>query len=114
MPNYPQNVHFVSLGCPNNRVDSKVMLGQIDKDYLLTENTDMNGLSVVNTRSFIQAESEESVELILEMAEKKVGIQYKKVVVTGMVQRSNLGDCINVQLTQAEQYNLAGVVDDGQ
>ena len=36
MPNNAQNVLFVSLGCPKNRVDSEVMIDQLDSDYELT------------------------------------------------------------------------------
>ena len=62
MPNSPQKVHFVSLGCPKNRVDSEVMLGQLDEDYLLTDNADKADVIVVNTCSFIQSATEESIE----------------------------------------------------
>ena len=40
MPNNTQKVHFVSLGCPKNREDYEVMLGQLDSGYELTNNAD--------------------------------------------------------------------------
>lgn len=88
MPNSPQKVHFVSLGCPKNRVDSEVMLGQLDQDYTLTDDSDAADVIVVNTCSFIQSATEESIDTILEMAKKKAEAKCQKLVVTGcMVQR---------------------------
>lgn len=88
MPNNSQKVHFVSLGCPKNRVDSEVMLGQLDSDYVLTDDADGADVIVVNTCSFIQSATEESVETILEMAQKKADANCQKLIVTGcMVQR---------------------------
>ena len=87
MPNNAQKVHFVSLGCPKNRVDSEVMLGQLDSDYELTDEADGADVIVVNTCSFIHSATEESIETILEMA-KKSRCQLSKPCVTGcMVQR---------------------------
>ena len=88
MPNNTQKVHFVSLGCPKNRVDSEVMLGQLDSDYELTDNADGADVIVVNTCSFIQSATEESIEVILDMAQKKAEASCQKLIVTGcMVQR---------------------------
>ena len=67
MPNNTQKVHFVSLGCPKNRVDSEVMLGQLDSDYELTDHADGADVIVVNTCSFIQSATEESIEVILDI-----------------------------------------------
>jgi ribosomal protein S12 methylthiotransferase len=64
------------------------MLGQLDEDYLLTDNADKADVIVVNTCSFIQSATEESIETILEMSRKKAEAQCQKLVVTGcMVQR---------------------------
>ncbi len=85
----PESVHIISLGCPKNRVDSEVMLGQIrEGDYSLTDNADDADVIVVNTCSFIQPATEESIETVLEMAQKKATANCKKLIVTGcMVQR---------------------------
>jgi ribosomal protein S12 methylthiotransferase len=85
----PESVHIISLGCPKNRVDSEVMLGQIrEGDFTITDNADTADVIVVNTCSFIQPATEESIETVLEMAQKKANAQCKKLIVTGcMVQR---------------------------
>ncbi|MCR5785870.1 MAG: 30S ribosomal protein S12 methylthiotransferase RimO [Eubacterium sp.] len=77
------NVFFVSLGCDKNLVDSEVMLGLLrDNGYTITDNEDEADIIVVNTCSFILDAQDESVESILQMAEKKKG-RCKALIVTG-------------------------------
>jgi ribosomal protein S12 methylthiotransferase len=84
-----KRIHFISLGCPKNRVDTEVMvgvaLGGKDKKpkWELTTEADEAQVIVVNTCGFIGEAKRESIETIFEMAElKKVGA-CKKLVVTG-------------------------------
>jgi ribosomal protein S12 methylthiotransferase len=77
-------IHFVSLGCPKNRVDTEVMLGVADVDgYTLVADADKADVIVVNTCGFIGPAKEESIDTILEMAEHKAQGSCKKLVVTG-------------------------------
>jgi ribosomal protein S12 methylthiotransferase len=77
-------IHFISLGCPKNRVDTEVMLGVADHDgYTLVAEPDDADVIVVNTCGFIGPAKEESIDTILEMAEHKAKGQCKKLVVTG-------------------------------
>jgi ribosomal protein S12 methylthiotransferase len=77
-------VHFVSLGCPKNLVDSQVMLGMLEKDrYTITPNAEDAEVIIVNTCSFIQASKEESIETILDMAELKQSANCKVLVASG-------------------------------
>ncbi len=84
-----EKVHFVSLGCPKNRVDSEVMVGQIlESDFALTDEAEDADVIVVNTCSFIQPATEESIDTVLQMAQLKEQAKCKKLIVTGcMVQR---------------------------
>ncbi len=67
-----KTVHFVSLGCAKNRVDSEVMLGHLAADgYEVVQSAEQAQLIVVNTCAFIDAAKEESVDTILEMARHK-------------------------------------------
>ena len=67
-----RTVHFVSLGCPKNLVDSEVMLGLLSGDgYAVVERPEDAALIVVNTCSFIDPAKEESVNAILEAATYK-------------------------------------------
>ncbi|MBX3262548.1 MAG: 30S ribosomal protein S12 methylthiotransferase RimO [Labilithrix sp.] len=84
-----KRIHFVSLGCPKNRVDTEVMVGVAlgangDRSgWELTDDAGDAEVIVVNTCGFIGEAKKESIDTIFEMAElKKVGA-CKKLVVTG-------------------------------
>lgn len=78
-----RRVHFVSLGCPKNRVDTEVMLGVArDEGYEVTPDAEAADVIVVNTCGFIGEAKEESVDAILEAARLKEGTG-KRLVVTG-------------------------------
>jgi ribosomal protein S12 methylthiotransferase len=78
-----QHVHFVSLGCPKNLVDTEVMLGHLARDgYKAVADPQEADVIVVNTCGFIDAAKEESVNTILEMGEYKKG-RCKTLVVAG-------------------------------
>ena len=80
----PRKIYFVSLGCPKNRVDSEVMLGQVAQaGHQLVDEPDQAEVIVVNTCGFIDAAKEESIDTILEMAQYKVDGACRKLVVTG-------------------------------
>lgn len=84
-----ERIHLISLGCPKNRVDSEVMVGQLrDGPFELVDSPEDAELIVVNTCSFIQSATEESIDTILDMAQYKSAGSCKKLIVTGcMVQR---------------------------
>jgi ribosomal protein S12 methylthiotransferase len=78
------NVHFVSLGCPKNRVDTEVMLGKtMGAGHLLVESAEEAEVIVVNTCGFIGEAKQESIDAILEMARHKESGSCKRLVVTG-------------------------------
>jgi ribosomal protein S12 methylthiotransferase len=78
------NVHFVSLGCPKNRVDTEVMLGHAaDAGHRLVEAPETAEVIVVNTCGFIGEAKQESIDAILEMARHKQAGTCKRLVVTG-------------------------------
>ena len=78
-----QKVHFVSLGCPKNRVDTETMLAGIEGDYQITTEATEADVVVVNTCAFVESAKEESVNTILDMAELKESAQLKKLIVSG-------------------------------
>jgi ribosomal protein S12 methylthiotransferase len=82
-------VHFVSLGCPKNRVDSELMLGHlVDASFDLTAEPADADVIVVNTCGFIEDAKKESIDTILEMARMKAEARAKRLIVTGcLVQR---------------------------
>lgn len=88
--NEPGNkVHFISLGCPRNLVDTEVMLGILLKSgYEVTQALPEADYIVVNTCGFLEVSRQESLTAIDDsIREKKVSA---KIIVTGcMVQLQN-------------------------
>lgn len=75
---------FISLGCDKNLVDSECMLGLLQKaGYSITDEEDEADVIVVNTCCFINDAKEESINTILQMAEKKKTAACKALLVTG-------------------------------
>jgi ribosomal protein S12 methylthiotransferase len=97
-------VHLVSLGCPKNRVDSEVMVGQLQSGpYTLVDEPGDAEVIVVNTCSFIQPATEESIDTVLEMAKFKTEGNARKLVVTGcMVQR--YGRSLEAELPEVDVF----------
>jgi ribosomal protein S12 methylthiotransferase len=63
---------MISLGCPKNRVDSEVMLGELSKaGYELAASIDDADTVIVNTCGFIEEAKQESIDSILEVAARK-------------------------------------------
>jgi ribosomal protein S12 methylthiotransferase len=78
------NVHFVSLGCPKNRVDTEVMLGHTaEAGHQLVAEPGAADVIVVNTCGFIGEAKQESIDAILEMARHKQSGSCKRLVVAG-------------------------------
>ncbi|MEL6184294.1 MAG: 30S ribosomal protein S12 methylthiotransferase RimO [Myxococcota bacterium] len=84
-----RNIHFVTLGCPKNRVDSELMLGHLHEAGLEFSTTPEDAdVVVVNTCGFIEDAKKESIEVILEMARHRAEGRVRKLIVTGcLVQR---------------------------
>ena len=80
-----KKVFMVSLGCPKNRVDSEIMLGQLsERDYEIVDNADAADVLVVNTCSFVEDAREESIDTILDLARvKDEAASGKQLVVAG-------------------------------
>ncbi len=79
-----KKVHFISLGCPKNLVDSEVMAATLMADgYEVVSEADGADTVVVNTCGFIDDAKQESVSKILEMGELKDSGSVKRLVVAG-------------------------------
>lgn len=74
----------ISLGCDKNLVDTEMMLGLLNKDgYTFTDDEYEADVIVINTCCFINDAKEESINTILEMAQRKVDGKCKALIVTG-------------------------------
>lgn len=78
------SVNFISLGCPKNLVDSETMLGLLDKDdFTIVPPDQESHITVINTCGFIEESKQESIDTILEVAEKKKSGSLDLLVVAG-------------------------------
>ena len=83
-PKTSRKIHFVSLGCAKNRVDTEVMLGVSGlQGFAPTEDPAEAEVIVVNTCGFIGPAKEESIETIFEMAQQKDAGACETLVVAG-------------------------------
>nr|WP_288829429.1 30S ribosomal protein S12 methylthiotransferase RimO [uncultured Clostridium sp.] len=74
----------ISLGCDKNLVDTEMMLGLLNRDgYTFTDDEYEADVIVINTCCFIGDAKEESVNTILEMAQRKTDGNCKALIVTG-------------------------------
>lgn len=82
-------VHFTSLGCSKNLVDSQVMLGHLGLGgFKITTNPEEAQVIIVNTCSFVEAAKKESIDTILDLADFKTDGKCRALVVSGcMAQR---------------------------
>ena len=77
-------LYLESLGCARNQVDSEIMTGRLKKaGWTITQDPEEAETIVVNTCSFIEDAAQESIDVILELAEYKKGGNCKRLVVTG-------------------------------
>ena len=75
---------FISLGCDKNLVDTEMMLGKLlDRGYEFTDDESQADIIVVNTCCFIGDAKEESINVLLEMAELRKSGQIKALVAAG-------------------------------
>ncbi|MBE7037929.1 MAG: 30S ribosomal protein S12 methylthiotransferase RimO [Ruminococcaceae bacterium] len=67
-----KKIGFISLGCAKNLTDTETMLALLkNENYIITPNADEAEIIVVNTCAFIDSAKEESINAIIEMAQKK-------------------------------------------
>jgi ribosomal protein S12 methylthiotransferase len=77
-------VHFTTLGCPKNQVDSELMLGMLaEAGHEIAPAPEAADCLVVNTCAFIDRAREESINTILELAQLKERGKARALIVTG-------------------------------
>jgi ribosomal protein S12 methylthiotransferase len=90
-----KKVHFISLGCPKNLVDSEIMAGTLLKEgYEVVGDHGDADTVIVNTCGFIEDSKKESIQKILEMAELKKTGKVRKVVVAGCLTQRYKDDLV--------------------
>ena len=99
-----QAVHFVSLGCPKNRTDSEVMIAKLGHaGYRIADDARDADVIIVNSCTFIDAATTESIDTVLEMAELKKAGKARRLVVSGcMAQRHH--DALRAELPEVDAF----------
>lgn len=87
------DIFIVSLGCPRNLVDSEVLEGTLkSKGFRVANSFRKGAIAIVNTCGFIEDAKQESIDIILELAELKKRGEIPCLIVTGCLpQRYRLG-----------------------
>lgn len=114
-----RSVSFITLGCAKNEVDSEDMARRlIAAGYGISADPEKADVVIVNTCSFIQAATEESIDAILEVAGfESVASGNAHLVVSGCMP-SRYGDELSAELPEASGFvpcaneeDIVGVID---
>tara|TARA_B100001115_G_C15734155_1_gene357787 strand:- start:125 stop:556 length:432 start_codon:yes stop_codon:yes gene_type:complete len=129
-------INVITLGCSKNIYDSEVLMGQLKANNMEVEHEsekDDSNIVVVNTCGFIDNAKEESINTILEQAQRKEGGEIDKLFVTGCLSERykpdlekempnvdnevlvktddtyiRMGDFSQIKITHADHYDLYG------
>jgi len=75
---------IVTLGCAKNQVDSEVMLGVLrNSGFEIVSDLDHADVAIVNTCGFLESAVRESVDAILDVAQRKKSAQLRRLIVAG-------------------------------
>lgn len=114
-----RRIHFISLGCAKNRVDTEIMLGVSDSSgFEVVEDPAAAEVIVVNTCGFIGPAKEESVDTILEMARYKDEGACERLVVAGCLSQRYVGQLsgdmpeVDHFLGSSDMLRLREILDD--
>lgn len=100
-----KSVAFVTLGCAKNEVDTEHMRDRVSEaGYLLTDNPETADAVVVNTCSFIQAATEESLEAIFEAADLPNVREGGAALIVAGCMPARYGDDLASELTEAGAF----------
>lgn len=96
-------INVVTLGCSKNVYDSEVLMGQLKANKKEVVHEEEGNVVVINTCGFIDNAKEESVNTILEFAEKKRLGVVDKVFVTGCLSERYKPD-LEKEIPDVDQY----------
>jgi ribosomal protein S12 methylthiotransferase len=99
-------INVITLGCSKNVYDSEVLMGQLVANNMQVEHEsekDDSNIVVINTCGFIDNAKEESINTILEHAERKQAGEIDKLYVTGCLSERYKPD-LEREITNVDQY----------
>ena len=99
------SVAFITMGCAKNEVDSEHMARQlVQAGYVISDDPESADVVIVNTCSFIQAATEESIEAILDVAGfDSVANGSSKLVVAGCMP-ARYGNDLEAEIPEASGF----------
>ncbi len=96
-------VGVVSLGCDKNRVDSEIMLYNLQKDgFEITGNPSDADVIIVNTCAFIESARKESIDAVFDMVKYKNG-KCKKLIMTGCMPQKYIDELFD-EFTEVDGF----------
>jgi len=110
-------VHFITLGCPKNEVDSDRMAASLGASFDVVADLADADVAVVNTCSFIREATEESIGVVLELTGSWKAAHSGRAVVVAGCMPARYGEDLATSLPEVDAFvpvddeeNLARVV----
>ncbi len=101
-----ETIDIITLGCSKNLVDSEQLMRQLEASgYDLTHDAEKpeGDIAVINTCGFIGDAKEESINMILEFAERKQEGKLKKLFVMGCLSERYLKE-LAIEIPQVDKF----------
>jgi len=101
-----KTIHFITLGCSKNLVDSEHLMKQIEySGYQVTHNSEniQSGTVIINTCGFIRDAKQESIDTILEFAEAKLQGKIQNLFVIGCLSELYKDELKN-EISEVDQF----------
>ena len=99
-------VDIITLGCSKNLVDSERLISQLEANgYQVTHDSEQpeGEIAVVNTCGFIADAQEESINMILELAQRKAEGKLKRLYVMGCLSQRFMSD-LQKEIPEVDKY----------
>jgi len=104
--NSRKTVDIITLGCSKNLVDSEKLIRQLELNgFFVTHDAEKpkGEIAVINTCGFIGDAKEESINMILEMAQRKVKGNLKQLIVMGCLSERYMRE-LEVELPEVDRF----------
>lgn len=99
------HVSFITLGCPKNEADTQAMKARIDaSNYRLVDDIEQADVVIVNTCSFIQSATEESLEVILDVARTWLNLRKDRHLLVAGCMPSRYGEELDAELPEVSAF----------
>ena len=99
-------IDIITLGCSKNLVDSEKLIRQLELNgFNVTHDAEnpKGDIAIINTCGFIGDAKEESINMILEMAQRKIDGNLKQLIVMGCLSERYLRE-LKVELPEVDRF----------